>query len=105
VKLPAFEPGQLQAWPPPQNLDPLLFAPVPHDPRYPANWGVALEEQARAKRDRHEREAAEGTPRAARRGEWWARGRVSEQQRMADYYARLTWEQQERYYAEVRERR
>jgi hypothetical protein len=73
VKLPAFEPGQPQAWPPPPKFDPALFAPVPHNRRYSAEWGVAAEEQARATRERHEREAAEETARAAQRGDWWAR--------------------------------
>jgi hypothetical protein len=76
VKLPAFEPGQPQAWPPPRKIDPAVFAPVPYNPRYSANWGVAREEQARAIREQREREAAEETARAAQRGEWWARGRV-----------------------------
>ena len=76
VTLPAFEPGQPQVWPPPRKLDPSSFAPVPHDRRYSADWGVATEEQARAIRQRHERETNEETARAAQRGDWWARGRV-----------------------------
>ena len=73
VKLPAFEPGQPQAWPPPRKIDPAVFAPVPHNRGYSGEWGVAAEEQARATRERHEREAAEEAARAAQRGVWWAR--------------------------------
>jgi hypothetical protein len=73
VKLPAFEPGQPQAWPPPRKFDPSVFAPVPHNRHYSAEWGVAAEEQARATRERHEREAAEEAARAAQRGDWWVR--------------------------------
>jgi hypothetical protein len=73
VKLPAFEPGQPQAWRPPQKIDPALFAPVPHNRHYSADWGLAAEVQTRATRERHEREAAEAKARAAQRGEWWAR--------------------------------
>ncbi len=73
VQLPAFESGQPQPWPPPPKINPALFAPVPHNRHYSAEWGVAAEEQARATREQHEREAAEGTARAAQRGDWWAR--------------------------------
>jgi hypothetical protein len=76
VKLPAFEPGQPQVWPPPRQFDPSVFTPVPHGRRYSADWGVVAEEQARAIRERHERDINEETARAAQRGDWWARGRV-----------------------------
>jgi hypothetical protein len=56
VQLPAFESGQPQAWPPPRKTDPAVFAPMPHNRRSSAEWGVAAEEQARATRERHERE-------------------------------------------------
>ena len=67
VKLPAFEPGQSQVWPPPRQFDPSVFALVPHGRRYSADWGLAAEEQARAMRERHEREINEEAARAAQR--------------------------------------
>jgi hypothetical protein len=73
VTLPAFEPGQPQVWPPPRKLDPTLFASVPHNLHYSADWGLVAEERARATRERHQREAAEEAARAAQRGDWWAR--------------------------------
>jgi len=55
VRLPAFEPDQPYAWPPPRTFDSALFAPMPHDRRYSAEWGVVREEQTRAVRLRRER--------------------------------------------------
>ena len=69
VRLPAFEPDQPYAWPPPRTFDSALFAPMPHNRRYSGEWGVAAE----ATREWHEREAAEAAARAAQRGDWWAR--------------------------------
>jgi hypothetical protein len=39
-----------------EKIDPAVFAPVPHNRHYSTEWGVAAEEQARATRERHERE-------------------------------------------------
>ena len=44
VKLPAFESGQPQVWPPRGKIDPAVFALVPHNRRYSGEWGVATEE-------------------------------------------------------------
>jgi len=72
--LPAFEPGQLPAWPPPQPFDAARFAPVPFDRRYSAEWGLVWEEEARAARERQEREEAEREAKAieSQHGPvWW----------------------------------
>ena len=47
------------AWPPPRQFDPALFAPVPFDRRYSAEWWKVKEEEARAERERQERETSE----------------------------------------------
>jgi hypothetical protein len=81
VKLPAFEPGKPQAWPPPQpSMAAAFAATVPgYDPRrFSADWAKDNERRAAVQR--------------------------AEQKHMADYYARATREQQERYFAAVRER-
>jgi len=74
LRLPAFEPGQRPAWPPPKPFNPSWFAPVPYNPRYSADWGLVQEEEARAQRERQEREEAERLAKAlAGPGpHWWA---------------------------------
>jgi hypothetical protein len=49
LRLPAFEPGQLPAWPPPKPFDPSWFVPVTiGDPRqYSGDWWQVKEEEAR----------------------------------------------------------
>jgi len=68
LRLPAFEPGQRPAWPPPQPFDPARFAPVPFDRRYSGQWWQVKEEEARAAQERQEREEAE---REAKKAESW----------------------------------
>ena len=72
LKLPDFEHSELMAWPPRQTFDPALFSPVSASPRHSADWGRAAQEEARASRERQEREAAEAEARANWRGpRWW----------------------------------
>ncbi len=62
LRLPAFGRGSGQPeieWPPQRKFDPAMFAPVPFDRRYSADWGLVQEEAARAEADRAAREAAE----------------------------------------------
>jgi hypothetical protein len=80
VRLIDWETGR-EIWPPPQPSMAAAFAAVAmpsYDRRFTADW------------------AKENERRAA--------GQRAEQQRMADYYARTTWEQEERENREARER-
>jgi len=62
------------AWPSPRPFNAALFAPAPYDPRYSGDWWKAKEEEARAMRERHEREAAEQEAKALENyhgPRWW----------------------------------
>ena len=48
------------AWPLPRQFDAALFAPVPFDVRYSAEWWQVKEDEARAGRERQQREARQG---------------------------------------------
>jgi hypothetical protein len=73
LHLPAWQVGSAALWPRPFN--PAVFiAPVAHDRRHSADWGLAAEEKARALQERNERKAAdeEAKARANWRGpRWW----------------------------------
>jgi hypothetical protein len=74
LRLPDFEHSERMAWPPPQALDSALFSAVPASPRYSADWALAAQEDARAARERQEREAAEREVEARtnwRGPRWW----------------------------------
>jgi hypothetical protein len=79
LRLPHWETPDGLAWPPPVSIDPARFAPVPFNRRYSADWAQAKEEEARAVRERQEREAAEREAKALenyRGPRWWERERA-----------------------------
>jgi hypothetical protein len=74
LKLPAFEHSVRMAWPPPQTLDSALLSPVSASPRNSADWGRAVEEEARTSRARQERAEQEAEARTDWRGPRWWKG-------------------------------
>jgi hypothetical protein len=59
VTLPDIQnPGRM-LWPPPKPFNAAMFAPVPFDRRYSAEWALVKEEEQRAAREEHEREQQE----------------------------------------------
>lgn len=68
LKLPHWEQPSTLAWPPPRSFDPTSFTPVPFDRSYSPEWWRVKEEEARALRERQEREAAEREAKA--RADW-----------------------------------
>jgi hypothetical protein len=48
LKLPHWEEPSRLAWPPPRQFDPALFAAMPFNRRYSADWGLVMEAEARA---------------------------------------------------------
>jgi hypothetical protein len=76
LQLPDWANSAKMAWPP-RQFDPALFAPVQGDPRrHSADWWQVKEEEARAQRERHEREEVDAL--AKRRENWhgplWEKG-------------------------------
>jgi hypothetical protein len=68
LTLPAFMPGEPDAWPPRPVIDPALFAPAqPYDPRFSANWGLHHEQEAAAKREQQNAKLSGEKPRPSRR--------------------------------------
>jgi hypothetical protein len=66
------------AWPPKPVFDPAMFAPVPHDRRYSAQWWQAKEEEAWMLRDREQRNREVAEQEAKARTNWrdprWCEG-------------------------------
>jgi hypothetical protein len=74
AQLPDCEHNAKLAWPPRQAYDPAMFAPAPFNRSRSAEWWKVKEEEARAVRERQEREAAEeeAKQRESWRGpRWW----------------------------------
>jgi hypothetical protein len=79
LRLPHWETPRGLAWPPPMPVDPARFAPVPFNRRYSPDWWQVKEEEARALRERQEREAAEREANALenyRGPRWWEKERA-----------------------------
>jgi hypothetical protein len=82
LKLPTFEPGERLAWPPPQPLGAVSFAPVRlgGDPRlYTGEWWRVKEEEAQAAAERAAGEEGEREAKALENyhgPRWWERARA-----------------------------
>ena len=79
VQLPDWEHSAKMAWPPPRPLVTAWLAPLTADRRYSGDWWQVKEEEARALRERQEREAAEQAAKALENyhgPRWWKRERA-----------------------------
>ena len=80
VRLPDWGHSVKTAWPPPRLFDSALFAPVPADRRYSADWWQVKEEEARAVQERQEREEKEREAKALENyhgPRWWEKDRTA----------------------------
>jgi hypothetical protein len=74
VQLPDWTNSAKMAWPPPRLTDPTRFASAPFDRRYSGDWWQVKEEEARALRERQEREGKEQEAKALENYHglrWW----------------------------------
>jgi hypothetical protein len=59
AQLPDYEHSAKLAWPPRQAFDPAMFAPLPYDPRYSAEWWKAGEAERAREQQRQQEESEE----------------------------------------------